>query len=70
MLVLLQGQAGLKGDGDAAEVFEAREEAGIERAAVAGEGEQLRRVVRVLRGEHAGGSGGGLRAEGCWLRRR
>ena len=64
VLELLQGQAGLKGDGDAAEMLDARQELGIEGSAVARECEQLRGIIGVLRGEHAGSRGRGLLERG------
>ena len=64
MVVLLQGQAGLKGDGKSAELFDPGEELWVEREAAPGEGDQLRGIFGIFGGEHTGGGGGGFKQWG------
>ncbi len=56
----LERAAGLEGDGDAGEDFEAMQEGGVEPKAEAGERSEGGRVFGVGSGEHAGGRGGCL----------
>jgi hypothetical protein len=57
---MLDGGVGLEGNAEAGERFHAVKKVGIERDAEAREGKKRGRVVRVFRGQHASGSGGGL----------
>ena len=59
----LEGEGGLKGDGLAGEVGDAAKEAGVEGEAEFGERQELRGILWIVGGEHAGGGLGGV-AEG------
>ena len=54
-------------DSDAGECVEAIEEGRVEREAEVGELAQRRRIVRIARGEHSGGSGGGFGERLCLI---
>jgi hypothetical protein len=60
----LQGGVGVEGSAETGEGVESLEEGGVEREAEIGEGAEVRRVVGVCGGEHAGGGGGGF---GEWV---
>jgi hypothetical protein len=60
MVDRLQSGFGVEGDCDPGEVFEMREPVGVEREAEVGEGLKRRGIFGIVRGEHAGGSGGSL----------
>jgi hypothetical protein len=59
ILEVLKGRVGLERDGEAGEIAQAIEEAGVERQAVGSEGTQRRRIMWIAGCEHAGGSGRG-----------
>jgi hypothetical protein len=64
---VLQRGVGMEGHGDAGELLDVFEEAGVELGAELGERAQGGRMVWVVRGEHAGGGVGGVGERGVAL---